>query len=163
MDPSNQTEALNPVWCIAANMVHEREYGPGGLEKREGTRHFAPGAKLYIVDFFWGYAGEQCTVVGHHRKSRRYITIVTRSKWLANWRAELVYSPHVIQEVTKHLTYKPERKIFGLWKLPEDPNWASSEAAKERAEEIIAAFSMPGRRAPDQPPVTRPPTPESNQ
>lgn len=154
-----EPEQITPVWCIAANMVYERDYGPGGQEKRSGTRHFAPGAKLYIVDFFWGMAGENCTVVGHHRKSRRYITIVTQSKWLANWRVELVYSPYVIKEVVKHTTYKPPNvTIFGLWTLPEDPDWASSKAAKERAEEIVSAFNMPGRRAPDQPPVTRPPT-----
>lgn len=158
MKPSDQTEELNPVWCIATNMVLERDCGPGGQEKRSGTRHFAPGAKLYIVDFFWGTGGEDVTVVGRHRKSHRYITIIIRTKLLANWRVELVYSPHVIKEVQKHLIYKPERAILSLWPLGEDPNWASSNAAKARAEDIVAGFSRPGSPgAQVQPPTTRPP------
>jgi hypothetical protein len=43
--------ALSSVWCIVANIVHERPYGPGGQEVRRGTKHFAPGAKVVILDF----------------------------------------------------------------------------------------------------------------
>ena len=33
----NQVE---PIWLITANVVKERDYGPGGTEKRGGTKHF---------------------------------------------------------------------------------------------------------------------------
>nr|GFD56498.1 hypothetical protein [Tanacetum cinerariifolium] len=37
-------------WTAVANIVRERPYGPGGAEIRLGTKHFAPGAKVYIID-----------------------------------------------------------------------------------------------------------------
>ena len=33
-----------PSWCAVANVVEDRPFGPGGVETRHGTRHFAPGA-----------------------------------------------------------------------------------------------------------------------
>jgi hypothetical protein len=91
-----------PVWCVVANVVLERSYGPGGAESRRGTKHFAPGAKVYVFHFFWGMGGEHVTVVARHRKSKWYITITMQSVHLANWRAELVYSPHVIEQILKY-------------------------------------------------------------
>lgn len=91
--------AETPVWCVVANVLHERPYGPGGVEKRRGTRQFAPGAKVYVFSYFWGEGGEVVTVVGRHRKSKRYITLSMKAIHLANWRAELVYSPHVIRQI----------------------------------------------------------------
>ena len=87
-----------PVWCVVANVIQDRPSGPGGVVIHRGTKHFAPGAKVHVVDFYWGTAGERVTVVGRHRKSRRYITLTMQSSHLANWRAELTYSPHVIRE-----------------------------------------------------------------
>ena len=168
----NQLEPVEPVWCIAANIVRERPYGPGGKETRRGTKHFLPGAKVYIVDFFWGSGGESVTVVGHHRKSHRYITIVIRSQWLVNWRAELVYSPHVIKEVLAHEAYRPfptwfERTEIGqLWaalRTKDENEWASSERAKDKVESIIEDMKQWYESARTiQLPVTRPSHPDSS-
>lgn len=157
MTTESAKETLEPVWCIAANIIHERPYGSGGEETRSGTKHFAPGAKVYIVDFFWGMGGENVSVVGRHRKSHRYITIIIRSKWLVNWRAELIYSPHVIREVTE----------FGqLWtalRTKDENKWASSERAKERVESIIEYLNQWCESAcTTQPRVTRSLQPKSN-
>jgi hypothetical protein len=119
----------------------ERGYGPGGVEKRRGTKHFAPGAKVFVVDFFWGMGGEQVTVVGRHRKSHRFIRIAMPAKHLANWRAELAYSPYVIRQIR-------ESGEFG--KICADP-----ATACRRAEEIAAGYIERG--ATTQPYVTRPP------
>ncbi|MGC9666090.1 hypothetical protein ACNTMW_05970 [Planosporangium sp. 12N6] len=35
---------VRPVWCIVANVVDERSYGPGGAERRRGLKLFWPGA-----------------------------------------------------------------------------------------------------------------------
>lgn len=169
-EPAKETP--EPVWCIVANIVYERPYGPSGEETRSGTKHFAPGAKVYIVDFFWGMGGQDVTVVGRHRKSHRYITIVIRSQWLVNWRAELIYSPHVIREVITPEAYKPyptwvERTEVGqLWtalRTKDENEWASSERAKERLESIIEYmkywYESPRTK---QPPVTRSPQPKSD-
>lgn len=87
------------AWCLVANVVKTRRTGPGGVEIRSGTKHFAPGAKVYVIAAYWGMGGETVTVVGRHRKARRFITIATKSKYLTNWRAALVYSPAVLQRI----------------------------------------------------------------
>ena len=162
-----QEKKLEPVWCIAANVIYERRFGPGGAEIRKGTKHFAPGAKVHIVNFR-GTGSEKVTVVGRHRKSHRYITLVTPLKWLVNWRVELVYSPHVIQEVVTFEAYQPPPKWYeswfpylllvflGLLKQGEDENWASSDRAKMEAEAILEDMQKWHESArKTQPPVTR--------
>lgn len=130
-----------PVWCVAANVLIERGHGPRGVEKRRGTKHFAPGAKVYVYNFFWGTAGERVTVVGHHRKSRRFIRLTMPAKHLANWRAELVYSPYVAKQV---------REFGEFAALPAD-----SVKARLRAEEIAESYIKQG--ALSQPFITRSP------
>src|SRR5688500_14907210 len=76
--PAGAKSEAGPVWCVAANVVTEREYGPGGAEKRRGTRHFAPGAKVFVFNFFWGTGGERVTVIGRHRRSHRFIRLSMR-------------------------------------------------------------------------------------
>lgn len=83
--------SVQPVWCAAAKVVEERRVGPGGGEVRRGTRHFAPGAKVYCAPL--SYGPDHLIVVGHHRGSHRYATLVVRRRWLTDWRVELVYSP----------------------------------------------------------------------
>ena len=144
MAEDKQTEP-EPVWCIVANIVHEHGYGPGGAEIRRGAKHFPPGAKMYILSFFWGMGGDEVTVLGRHRHSHRYFMIVLKSKLLANWRLELVYSPYVIEQIQKYGEYNHDAP--------------GQDAAKRRAEEILAR--SPASDTPTQPFVTRPPTPSA--
>lgn len=132
-----------PVWCVVANIVMERGYGPGGEEKRRGTKKFAPGAKVFVYYFFWRSGHEKVTVIGRHRKSHRYISVIMPSRHLANWRAELVYSPHIAKQICE----------FG--EFAGQP--ANSEKCRIRAREIVAQFLNEGAIA--QPFTTRPPAP----
>lgn len=115
--PIETATMVGPIWCPVANMKAERPYGPGGKETKRGSRHFAPGAKVYCDYYQWGDGYDQIQVVGHHRGSHRYVTMVVSSSWLTNWRLELAYSPHVIRE---------------LW-----PEWDGTARGKERALEIV--------------------------
>lgn len=107
---------VGPVWCVVANMIRERPYGPGGKEIRRGSKHFAPGAKLYCFPALWGDGYEQIQVVGRHRATHRYVKMIVSSAWLTNWRVQLVYSPHVIRE---------------LW-----PAWDGTERSREEAQRL---------------------------
>ncbi|HVF85274.1 MAG TPA: hypothetical protein VM821_04785 [Abditibacteriaceae bacterium] len=166
---SDLEDEVQSAWCIAANVVNERPYGEGGLETRSGTKHFAPGAKVYVVYFYWGMGGETLTVVGRHRKSHRYITLSMRSKYLVNWRVELVYSPHVIKEIIANNEYKPKDTMaHKSWSTITDAlgfpqqHWAASDAAKARAEAIVENFKTWHESANiTQAPTTRPPQIES--
>lgn len=84
------------VWCVVANVMREHAFGPGGAERRRGTKHFQPGAKVYCFPALWGDDYEDVQVVGRHRATHRYVTMIVPSRWLTNWRVELVYSPYVI-------------------------------------------------------------------
>ena len=89
------------IWTLVANVLIDRPVGPGGGETRSGTKHFAPGAKVYVIGGFWGMGGDSVSVVGRHRNTKRYFTIVMSSRHLANWRTELVYSPTVMNQIRR--------------------------------------------------------------
>jgi hypothetical protein len=84
------------VWCVVANVMREHAYGPGGAQRQRGTKHFQPGAKVYCFPALWGDGYEYIQVIGRHRATHRYVTMVMPSRWLTNWRVDLVYSPYVI-------------------------------------------------------------------
>jgi len=107
-----------PIWCIVANVIHERWYGEGGKEMCKGTKHFAPGAKVYCSRALWGDGYEKVQVIGRHRGSHRFVKMIVSSKYLTNWRVELVYSPHVIRELEGH--------------------WDGSQKSKEMAGKIVS-------------------------
>jgi hypothetical protein len=94
--------ATGPVWCVVANVREQQTYGEGGRETRRGTKHFAPGAKLHCFPPLWGDGYDNVRVVGHHRGSHRYVTMVVPSRRLERWRAELVYSPAVVKALAGH-------------------------------------------------------------
>jgi len=125
-------EQLGPIWCPVAHMVAERPYGPGGLETKRGSKHFRPGAKLYVhCNVGYSGSGWQIEVVGHHRASHRHVTMIVSTSWLVDWRAELVYSPRVIVE---------------LW-----PMWDHTHESKARAEQWAQdanAASTPSESSP---------------
>lgn len=93
----NQDEA---IWCIVANIIKERPYGPGGIEKKRGTKHFRPGAKVYIVGWYAGMA-KRIIVIGQHRKSHKFIKIVIDVRLVENLRVKLIYIPSIISNVPK--------------------------------------------------------------
>jgi hypothetical protein len=97
-------------WTAVANMVPERPYGPGGAETRRGTKHFAPGAKLYLIDWYAGGC-ERIIVVGQHRSSKRFITLVIDVRLVENLRAKVCYQPAVIAKIKEHFaqSYAPTR------------------------------------------------------
>jgi hypothetical protein len=117
-------------------MAQERPYGPGGNETQRGTKHFAAGAKVYVRGTVGSGADRQVEVIGHHRGSLRYATMIVRPSWLTHWRVQLVYSPHVIDT---------------LW-----PSWDGTPWAKDRAEQLMRLLTstigrdgLPDSRLPD--------------
>lgn len=56
-----------PVWAPIANMLAERHWGVGKSATSRGSKHFAPGAKLYCFPARWGDGYDQIQVVGRGR------------------------------------------------------------------------------------------------
>ena len=95
------------ILVIRASVVQVRLYGEGGLETRKGTKHFRPGAKVYVIDAHWGMC-DAVTVIGHHRASGRFTKLDMSVKHLENFRLDRAYSPNVISLVKQH--YSGHRK-----------------------------------------------------
>lgn len=87
-----QTEAESQ-WCLVGNIVEESPYGEGGQEMRPGTKHFSGGTKVYCLPAQWGDGYDQIVVIGRHRRSKQFKTMITSSDWVTNWRAKVVYNP----------------------------------------------------------------------
>jgi hypothetical protein len=102
-------EEPESCWTAVANIVREQPYGPGGAEIRFGTKHFAPGAKVYIIDWFPGTC-ERITIVGLHRKAKQLITIVLDVKLVENLRVKVCYAPAVLAKIRHH--YESEDLSF---------------------------------------------------
>ena len=92
---------LEPLWTVNANIVEKHTFGPGGKEKRIGTKHFKPGTKVYIVDWFPGGISD-IVVVGLARKPRRFIKIVISVMWVENLRVKLCYNPSALKKIYSH-------------------------------------------------------------
>lgn len=112
------------VLVVRAKVVEDRPFGHGGTETRKGTKHFRPGAKVYVID---GYRGtcETVTVIGHHRSSGRFAVLDMPVKHLEGFRLDRNYSPKVISLIEEHyagyIAYTEEiaQKLFEvlpLWK-----------------------------------------------
>jgi len=89
------------LWAAVANIKKVCHMGPDGTEERNGTKHFQGGAKVYVIDAFWGMC-DAVTVVGQHRKSRKWMCLHMPARHLESLRLKLVYSPAVLALMREH-------------------------------------------------------------
>ncbi len=130
--PSSTVDtSKDPEWVTVANVVGLRQYGPGGAKTKSGTKQLSPGGKVFVFADFAGSPGMVVTVVGRHRASKRYITLHMPAEHLINWRAELLYSPHVLRQV----------RAYGWFASPA----ASPSDARARAEGYAKQYSKDER------------------
>ncbi len=113
-------ESPNSIWCVVANVVDEHPHGEN-KELKRGTKHFSPGSKVYCYPPLWGDGYEKIKVIGHHRHSRQLVEMVTRSKWLTNWRVKKVYSPFVVERMKEH--------------------WDNTDESEQTAKSIVAGIT----------------------
>ena len=102
-DKAQGSDELSVI-CATANIVKTRLVGEEKVLKN-GTKHFNGGAKVYVIGAFFGTC-DSATVVGHHRKSGRYIKIVVRASLLENFRLTSVYSPKVLSFLKDYYSYQ---------------------------------------------------------
>ena len=89
-----QDSPLPEMWAAIGNIKRICHKGSGGVEEVSGTKHFRAGAKVYVIDAFWGPC-HSITVIGQHRKSRRFMCLHMPAKHVENLSLKLVYSPAV--------------------------------------------------------------------
>ncbi|HEX8982400.1 MAG TPA: hypothetical protein VF792_06520 [Ktedonobacterales bacterium] len=129
----NQWTGEGPVWCPVATMSALRSVDSATDELRRGTKHFAPGAKLYLRHIMgWRNSRDDepdIEVVGRHRGTHRYVRMSMRAAWAENWRIDLVYSPTVIRL---------------LW-----PKWDETTGSKAVAEEYVNILASVSKATPE--------------
>src|SRR5436305_749985 len=93
-----ETESKS-IWCVVANVT--RDPHPEGHDGalRLGTRHFAPGAKLYCFPIRWGDGGDRLRVLGKHRGAPKLVQMVIPSKLLTDWRVKQILDPRIVREM----------------------------------------------------------------
>ena len=113
---------------MVANIAEETARGEGGLDLARGTRHFAAGAKVWVLPAQWGDGGDQLIVAGHHRGTRGrhgLARMVISRRHLSGFRVLAIYSPAVLRALTRPLTE------FGRDRPP--LMWSSREEAEQMA------------------------------
>ncbi|MBC6462478.1 hypothetical protein [Actinomadura sp. HBU206391] len=120
------------AWCVVANVTDRIPHGEGGREFRRGLRHFAAGARLWVLPAQWGDGWENAIVVGRHRGSRRYVRMVVPLRHLTRFRVRAVYSPTVFRELTRPWAPRGDHPI-GLWDSREHAERAAAAALRRTA------------------------------
>jgi hypothetical protein len=103
MDAGPEDTALG--FCVVANVADWTAHGDGGHDLQRGVRHFAPGAKVWVLPVQWGDGGDSAIVVGHHRgtRGRGYARMIIRRHHLINFRVGTIYSRALIHAITRPL------------------------------------------------------------
>ena len=101
-------------WCLVANIVKEHPFGEQ-KEIRHGTKHFAPGAKVYCAKSMWGDGYESIGVLGSPRHGKQFIEIVMDRRRIENFRIQKVFNPKIL-DIMKQLHF--------LW-------WGNSDEDRE--------------------------------
>jgi hypothetical protein len=92
------------------NIVNEQPTGKDAAEAKRGTKHFSPGTKIYAFPAQWGDGYEKIIVVGRHRGSKDFVTMVIKSDRVTDWRAKAVYHPEVLRRLQEGVCrfWKPQ-------------------------------------------------------
>jgi hypothetical protein len=131
---------MEPAWLIVANVCRVRPYGEWH-EPRLGLRWLRAGAKVYVVGGFGGMGFESVTVVGRHRHGNRFFRQHVQSRFLIDWRVQLVYSPTVLRLATDD-----EVPPFYFRDL-DTPGPDGSAGYRQRLEQLAGSFAADSVRA----------------
>jgi hypothetical protein len=128
-------------FCVVATVADWTAHGDGGTTLQRGLRHFAPGAKGWVLPAQWGDGGDSVIVVGRHRgtSGRRYVRMVIRRHHLAGFRVDAIYSPALIRTISRPL--KGRETGPAIWTCRDD---AERQAACWRAHQSKHALMPDG-------------------
>jgi hypothetical protein len=124
------------VWCLVGNVVDEHPHGENKEIKR-GSKHFTAGTKVYCLPPQWGDGYEKAVVVGIHRGSRKWVTVVMPTSQITNWRVKAVYKAAVRKRLQDGFCIQPDgQRLSRQWKskaeveewvrhLPQEPKGRS--------------------------------------
>ena len=84
-------------WCLVGNVGGAR---PAlAMAQSPSTSHYSGGTKVYCLPAQWGDGYEKIVAIGKHRNSRAISCLIMPSRAISNWRAQVVYSPAVLNAI----------------------------------------------------------------
>ena len=141
--PAIEPDLPKWIWCLVATV---REYPSDALYRdvkteRRGTKHFAPGTRVYVYPVQWGDGWDWMVVVGKKRGTHRYVRKVMWGASLDNFRLKKVYSPTIISwmcgkrsEIRNHGNRIPYS--FGDWFT----GWGNSDGDRETIASMVDSW-----------------------
>lgn len=88
--------------CVVGNIIGDHYWGKN-KERKNGTKHFRGGTKVYCIFMYGGNGHQRVRVLGKPRKSFKMIEIVIRTGYIKNFRIKRVYEPRIIAFIDKYL------------------------------------------------------------
>ena len=92
-----QLSAPETHWCLVGNVGGARPVL--SKETAPGTSHYSGGTKVYCLPAQWGDGYEKIVAIGKHLNSRAVSCLIMPSRAISNWRAQVVYSPAVLDAI----------------------------------------------------------------
>jgi hypothetical protein len=123
------------TWCVVANVAEQVRQGEGRQETRLGLKHFAAGARLWVLPPQWGDGWENVMVVGRHRRSPRYVRMIVPLRHLTDFRVHAVYSPALFHELTRPQERQSDHPIK-VWDSREQAEQAAASARARLRDEV---------------------------
>jgi hypothetical protein len=124
---SDPKPVMSPfVWCLVANVT--RQSHPAGQAGQEsfGTKHFAPGTKIYCFKPGWGDGMERLQVMGIPKEGgAKPIKLISSTRWFVDWRVEKVHWPAIVKEMGRY----------------RGTSWDGTDASRREAEELATAMN----------------------
>jgi hypothetical protein len=111
-------DSIEWVYCLVGNIIDKHEFGEN-KEIRYGTKHFAPGTKVYCYPGMYSN-DERVYVVGKPRKTFKLIKVIMPTKYITNFRLKRIYDKRIIKDMILdggwHSFSNPEERIIKLAK-----------------------------------------------
>lgn len=101
------------AWSMRANMSKEIAAAQNG-SKRPGTKHFVPGAAIWVGPPFCGDGWVNAEMIGTKRgtKGKKQIRLIMATSRLVNWRMAPVYSPSLAEMFRSEEHYSWWEQLF---------------------------------------------------
>jgi hypothetical protein len=117
-------------YCLVGNIIDKHRFGENG-EIRYGTKHFRPGARVYIFPQYGGMGHENIQVIGFPRKRYRLTSIVIPTKFIINVRVAKIFQPFLKEKIVNNFYYsiwkKTDNELECLTKFAESINKRNQE------------------------------------
>lgn len=118
-------------WCLVGNIVEKHEFGEEH-ELKYGTKHFRPGAKVFINPVYGGMGHKHILVIGVPRHMKNYIEVVIRRKFVCDFRVQKVYKPAVLKLINASEWDWRDNSDETRETLEKCAEWMNAEAAENQ-------------------------------